>query len=172
VIYRAWLDGTIERVDPGVTTPFAAVTTFDADATGGPFEAMTFAELRQRVDEMLAPPGRPYAVRIDGVFQLMVIRSVPQQSRPYVPLTEALKGQAVRELHNVRGTLVGFVMPGYLKHLNVVGHHYHFISEDRQVGGHVLDLVTEGVTITVDDCRSLNVLLPKDAPSAPVGAFR
>ena len=172
VIYQAKLDGTIVPIDPGVTTPFAAVTTFDADATSEPLEAMTFAELRQRVDGMLTSLGRPYAVRIDGVFRLAVIRSVPRQSPPYVPLTEALKGQAIRELHDVRGTLVGFVIPAYLAHLNVVGHHYHFISEDRQVGGHVLDVIPERVTISVDDCSSLQVLLPEDAPSAPTGVFR
>ena len=43
------------------------------------------------------------------------------------------------------GTLVGVRCPSWVGGLNVPGYHWHFLSEDRTVGGHVLDCrVLEG----------------------------
>jgi acetolactate decarboxylase len=51
------------------------------------------------------------------------------------------------ELHDVLGTLVGFWTPEYAKTLNVPGYYLHFVSADRQSGGHLLQ------------CRGINLRL-------------
>jgi acetolactate decarboxylase len=35
--------------------------------------------------------------------------------------------------------MVGFRLPSYLENVNVTGYHFHFLTTDRQAGGHVLD---------------------------------
>jgi len=45
----------------------------------------------------------------------------------------------------VQGTIVGFRCPPYVKGVNVAGYHLHFISSDRNRGGHILSFeISEG----------------------------
>ncbi len=157
VVYQARVDGQVSRAGDAVRTPFAVVTFFDADATLTVVGPIAQPQLRSQVDSLLARPNLPYAVRIDGLFKRVTVRSVPRQDRPYPGLAEVIKDQAVFELHDVRGTVIGFALPQALGSLNVVGHHWHFLTADRGAGGHVLDLVADKVTISIDDCDSLYV---------------
>lgn len=133
------------------------MTFFDADATSTVVGPIAQPQLRSQVNSLLAKPNLPYAVRIDGLFKRVTVRSVPRQNRPYPEFAEVVKDQAVFELHDVRGTVIGFALPQALGGLNVAGHHWHFLTADRSAGGHVLDLVADEVTIAVDDCDSLYV---------------
>ncbi len=59
------------------------------------------------------------------------------------------------------GTLVGFWAPEYSMALSVPGYHFHFISEDRTVGGHVLGMRASELTIGVHTERDLHLSLPE-----------
>lgn len=157
VVYQVRVDGRGSRAGDTIRTPFAVVTFFDADATSTVVGPIAQPQLRSQVDSLLAKPNLPYAVRIDGLFKRVTVRSVPRQNRPYPGLAEVVKDQTVFELHDVRGTVIGFALPQALGGLNVAGHHWHFLTADRSAGGHVLDLVADEVTIAVDDCDSLYV---------------
>jgi acetolactate decarboxylase len=80
-----------------------------------------------------------------------------------VPLVEAARKQSLFELGQCRGTLVGFRMPDFVKGINVPGCHVHFLTADRQGGGHVLDFTLDGGTLEFAVCPQLDLLLPKDA---------
>lgn len=43
----------------------------------------------------------------------------------------------------------------------VAGYHWHFLSDDRTIGGHVLDCRVEGARGAYDECSSLLVRLPE-----------
>jgi acetolactate decarboxylase len=50
----------------------------------------------------------------------------------------------VSECSDESGVLVGFWCPPYVgSNLNVPGFHFHFLSDDRQRGGHMLQLKME-----------------------------
>ncbi|KKO11380.1 hypothetical protein LCGC14_0018610 [marine sediment metagenome] len=157
VVYQVRVDDRVSRAGDAMRTPFAVVTFFDADAISTVVGPIALAQLRSQVDSLLAKPNLPYAVRIDGLFKRVTVRSVPRQNRPYPELAEVVKDQAIFELHDVRGTVIGFALPQALGALNVAGHHWHFLTADRNAGGHVLDLVADKVTICIDDCDSLYV---------------
>jgi acetolactate decarboxylase len=93
---------------------------------------------------------------------MMSFRSVLKQKTPYVTLPEVVKHQSVFRLENVRGTLVGFRCPPFVKGINVPGYHFHFISEDRKSGGHVIDCAVTGATAEWDVLENLKLLLPRD----------
>jgi len=90
----------------------------------------------------------------------MLLRSVPKQSRSGPPLSQVVEEQQVTwEVEDIEGTIVGLFCPSFMSALNSHGWHLHFISDDRKVGGHVLDLLMVGSTCDISRMDSLSILL-------------
>ena len=137
--YRADVDGLIDEVPPEERTPFAAMAWFEPSlerAIDGP---LAYADLLAELDAIAADPEASCALRIDGEFELIRARSVPRQHPPFRPLAEVVADQHVFEFTDVEGTVVGFRFPDYARGLEAEGYHLHFITADREHGGHVLD---------------------------------
>ena len=153
-------DGVVTAVAPSTSTPFAVVCRFDpsvvADAAG-----LDTRALRDRVDA-IAPEGMDVvAVRVDGRFADLRLRSVRAPARPYPPLAQVTAHQTEWEVPQADGTLVGFRFPDATAGVEVPGYHLHFLSRDRRVGGHVLDATLVEGTIAVDGADELHVELPE-----------
>jgi acetolactate decarboxylase len=159
--YQIRADGTVQVISPTQTTPFATVKFFKPDRffrLTGPLDQ---AALDAQLDARLPTPNWFYAIRIDGAFNRIQVRSVPAQSKPYPPLEVAARQQKVRELRDVYGTLVGIRCPVFAGGVNVPGYHWHFITIDRQAGGHVLSLESEGeLLVSIDPTTDWEVQLP------------
>jgi acetolactate decarboxylase len=164
--FRANLDCSLVRPDGSARTPYAVVVPF---TPGSPVKLegpISESELEARLAGALEQPDRPVAVRIDGHFDAVRVRSVPAQRPPYPPLAEAIAHEHILELSDVSGTMVGFCFPDALDGIELLGWHLHFASQDRQRGGHVLGcLLREGIA-HVDSATDLHVELPPaiDAP--------
>ncbi len=164
-VYQARADGTMHEPPPETGTPFATITWLDRDLELESVSAASLADLTAKIDQAL-PKARLssnlfYAVRVDGVFEKISVRSVPKQTRPYRPLLQIVKAeQAVFDFQNVKGTLVGFRCPPFVQGINAPGYHLHFISADRQQGGHVLDLCGKDLHVILDQSDSLLLVLP------------
>ena len=148
--YQIRADGKAYPVEDSMETPFAVVTFFESDKAVSLDKALDYEQLKQYLDSMLPTKNIFYAIKVEGVFKYIKARSVPAQSKPYPSLDEALKEQTIFEFHDVTGTLVGFWCPAYVEGINVPGYHFHFITSDRQNGGHLLDCETENVKIEID----------------------
>jgi acetolactate decarboxylase len=152
-------DGRVHEVPPSTRTPFAVVCRFAArdhlDLEG----PMSLAQVQRTLDG-LAPHAAVIAVRVDGAFTHLRLRSVREQVRPYPPLAEVTAHQTEWDLERAEGTLLGFRFPDDVAGLEAPGYHLHFLSGDREHGGHVLDgtLVTGVATVDGDD--QLHVELP------------
>jgi acetolactate decarboxylase len=168
---RAWqarVDGSLHHVPGTALTPYAVVTRFDPDRhmeLDGPldFDALT--------EQFHVPDTDAAAVRLEGRFASMRVRSVPRQEPPYPPLAEVVAQQQVTDLTDVEGTVVGFRFPGPLDGVEIAGWHLHFVDESRERGGHVLGCVLEHGTAALDHEADLHVELPPgvDAPHAGDG---
>jgi acetolactate decarboxylase len=158
--YRADVDGAVHEVSPSRRTPFAVLVFFTPTAELHVDTALAQDELLARLDERVPAGAASWAVRIDGNFETVRARSVPRQRPPYRPLTEVVAEQHVFELEDVAGTMLGFRFPDYSEGIEVSGYHLHFISEDRALGGHVLDCRTRGVHARLDPSSDLHVELP------------
>jgi acetolactate decarboxylase len=161
--YRARSDGNVAPVTGNEKTPFACVTFFDPDLVISNLVAENLAGLLAKLDAGLPSPNIAYALRLDGEFAYVKTRSVPQQQKPYRPLTEIVKTQPTFEWQKVRGTLLGFRCPAFAKELNVAGWHLHFITADRAHGGHVLDLRLNNQTAQLDLTPALRQNLSTNA---------
>ncbi|MEI6559060.1 MAG: acetolactate decarboxylase [Rhodospirillaceae bacterium] len=164
--YQIRSDGTVHLLDDDVRVPFATVIEFEAQQHVNLPGARDFTGLGAALDARLASVNTVVAVRIHGQFPWLKVRSVPRQTPPYRPLAQVVEGQSVFEFVNLPGTLVGFRTPEYMRGLNVPGWHLHFLSDDGDHGGHVLDLRLEPVIADLDYAEKVEVALPRD------GAFR
>jgi len=165
-VYQALADGTVRSMPDSTTTPFAAVVNFEADQAAllsGPISNET---LQSQIDKMAPNKNLFLAVRVDGIFPTIKVRSVPKQEKPYPPLAEAVEHQSVFEYTNVTGTVLGFRCPAFVKGINVPGWHLHFISNDRKTGGHILDFTTVGGNLQLDACNRFYMVLTDRAEFA------
>lgn len=160
-VYQARADGTVHLMPTNSTTPFACVVSFTPDMTPGLTEVLTEKTFQTRVDGLAPNQNLFLAVRFDGYFTSMKVRSVPKQEKPYPPLAEVAQHQAEFEYIGVSGTILGFRCPAFVKGVNVPGYHLHFISDDKTKGGHILDFTTVGGNLQLDACNRFYMILPE-----------
>ncbi len=162
--YSALANGTVRELKPEDKTPFAVVAHFRPERQAGLPDGLDYKSLQSLTDQLVQAPNHLQVIRIDGTFPEMKVRSEPKQSPPYRPLAEVLEDeQVVFELENVTGSMIGFRMPSYVAGINVPGYHFHFITDDRKQGGHVLDLELSSGTIKIDDVSNFEMVLPTSA---------
>ena len=161
--YQIKTDGVAYPVTDNSKTPFSAVTFFRRERSLRLTGQMTYQELQQQIDKQLPTSNLPYAIRLQGTFPSLKVRSVPKQTPPYSPLNDVVnQQQIVFELQNVQGTLVGFRLPQYLKDVNVAGYHLHFITSDRSSGGHLLDGAFLNPVADVQTLKDWQIMLPNN----------
>ena len=161
--YHFHSDGTLTEEPDQSRVPFAAVTKFHPDIR---FAANSLSQdqLGQQIDGYLPSPNLFYAVRVHGHFSALTTRAIPKLFPPYPPLSEAVAEEVKFPLQNVNGTLVAFRCPAWVKGINQVGYHYHFVSDDQTVGGHALSFMTGPVLVEVQVLRQNSVWLPDKGP--------
>ena len=161
-IYQVRADGRVYSPPAKVTTPFAVVVKFRPTTAHSIQGGISFREFQERLDALLPSTNVICVFRSRGTFRQMKTRSVPVQTKPYVPLVEATRQQSVFELGACRGTVVGFRMPDFVKGVNVPGFHAHFLTDNRQAGGHVLDFTLDEGTLELAVCSRIDLRLPTD----------
>ncbi len=158
-VYQITSDGRVGEVDEQALTPFACVTFFRPLSHDELDREMTYEAFLQWLQGLLPSPNIFYAVRIDGIFDYLRVRSVPKQES-YHPLVEIAKDQPVFEFHNMEGTLAGFFTPSFMGSLSVPGLHLHLLSADLQHGGHLLECQPRKVRVGVQFIATLELTLP------------
>ena len=163
IVYRAAYDGTIEIAADEEMIPFSNVTFFDIDENIQFSGIENINSLKDELDKKISQTGdnRFYMIKAEGIFNTMQVRSELPQMKPYKPLAVVLEtDQTFFDYENIEGTVVGLYCPAFMNDLNAVGWHFHFISEDRQAGGHVLDLSAEDINISIDRSDYFAMVLP------------
>ncbi|WP_413206009.1 acetolactate decarboxylase [Rhodospirillum sp. A1_3_36] len=152
-------DGKAYQPPPETHTPFATVTQFTPfvrETIPGPLD---HAKLMEVLAQLLPSENSLYALRIDGDFDHVRVRSVPPQPEGR-PLVEVAREQPVFDREQVKGTLAGFWYPHFLEGVNVPGYHLHFLADDRTWGGHLLACGAREVTIAIQHVPRLTMELP------------
>ena len=160
--YQVRSDGKVYEVGDSAKIPFAAVTFFEADTAFSRDQAMDFQELKDFLDAELPSQNVPYAIKVEGQFETVQVRSPVRQQKPYAVLTEAIKEQQIFELSSQEGTLIGFRTPPYMEGVNVPGYHFHFLNKEKTAGGHVLDLRLSSAKIEIDEEDGFLMELPRN----------
>ncbi len=158
--YQVKSDGAVYPISPSRKTPFAEVTFFKPGQTLSLREPLDLRGLETFLLAHLPSKNFPYAIKLTGKFAYVKTRSVPRQTQPYPPLTEVVKRQAVFELRDVEGVIVGFWHPQYLAGVNLSSCHFHFLTRNRQAGGHLLDCRLKEGRLELQGLDELRLRLP------------
>jgi acetolactate decarboxylase len=130
---------------------------------------MNFTAFAAEMTDRLPTQNMVYAVGMHGTFPSMTVRAIPAQEKPYPTLSEAAANQSVFIYTNTTGSVAGCYLPVFFEGVNVVGYHLHYISDDRQTGGHILDFtVPENTSVGYDTTPEFTMILPTSGDFASV----
>lgn len=162
-VYQLRSDGSARAASPQQKTPFAVMTWFKPQYRLCIDSLTSRQELHQKIDQKIPSDNLFCALRIDGHFRHAHTRTVPRQTPPYRAMTDVLDDQPVFRFNSRAGVLVGFRTPQHMQGINVAGYHEHFITDDRQGGGHLLDYQLEQGVLTFGEIHKLMIDLPADS---------
>ncbi|GGH21916.1 acetolactate decarboxylase [Mucilaginibacter phyllosphaerae] len=160
-IYQTQATGKTFEVKRTELTPFTVVNFFKAQKTAKTTLKLPKNHLFKYLDSILTNKNGIYAIKITGSFGLIKTRAFPPVARPYVPLADMLPLQHFFTFNNIRGTLVGYRIPAFMDGPNITGYHFHFLSDDKKAGGHIIELLTDNITIGIDEMDSFLVDIPQ-----------
>jgi acetolactate decarboxylase len=162
IAYQIAEKGAVRIAPLDMLIPYAVVTRFQEEVSRKDASFGSFGEATALCDGLRGSENLFYAFRIDGQFESVSARVM----RPVghgTGLATAAQQQEESTFCNVAGTIVGLWTPGYASSFSVPGYHFHFISDDRSRGGHVLDCVASHVSIRACSIADLHVALPETA---------
>ena len=151
-------NGEITILEGEELTPYAAVTRFQEDGAF-PVSTETDENIKAQILEKISPNFFA-AIKISGLFAKMHVRVAPKQEKPYPPFVEAARNQPEFTAENIQGTVVGFFTPKLFHGASAAGFHLHFISEDHQFGGHILDFGIKQGTVSWMETAELRQHFP------------
>ncbi|MDF1760796.1 MAG: acetolactate decarboxylase [Coxiellaceae bacterium] len=145
--------GKARLLNDDEVTPFSVVTFFEAEKSFSVDKVSSMDELSTLIDKELTSCNQMAAVRVCGLFSYIKARTECAQPKPYRPLSETLPGlQTIFEWQHMAGVMVATYFPPYMDSINASPYHYHFISEDKQLGGHVFDFASDQ-PLVVEICQ-------------------
>ncbi|GAA0500621.1 acetolactate decarboxylase [Tatumella terrea] len=161
-VFQLRSDGSARSASPDQKTPFAVMTFFNPTHEYTIREPHSRQQIHDIIDANVASQNIFCALRIDGHFDKVDTRTVPEQHRPYKPMMQAVEEQPVFHIEQQDGVLIGFLTPEFMQGINVAGYHEHFINQQRSSGGHVLDYQVREGRLTFGTIEKLVIDFPKD----------
>jgi acetolactate decarboxylase len=160
--YQTQANGKTTLLSDNFKTALAFVTFFKADTvftTTGDNVAVF-----QQLDRYLRKKNGMYAIRITGSFAQLKTRAFPAYTqKPYPPLATLLNTQHFFEIKDTKGVLVGYKLPTYINGVSIEGYHFHFLSDDRSQGGHMLNFSGTALEIEIAELKDFHLKVPDDS---------
>lgn len=153
-------DGTMTVLAPDEQLAFAEVVDFEPEVQALVEAVPNLGVLVDEVRARVLSANLFHAVRFDAHFASIGLREAKRQSKPYLPLAEAVHDQRENELTDVQGTLLGFIAPELFQGVTVAGPHFHFVDVSGEQGGHVLDFRAATGDLAIESYYGITVRLP------------
>jgi acetolactate decarboxylase len=157
--YQMQGTGRVAEASPDAGAPFAVVTQFQPSADVSIGRVENFRDLEASCDSFRRSGNIFYAMRLDGRFKKVRARAVNPSKSPR-GLVDAAKAQSEFSFADLEGTLIGLWSPGFSSAFSIPGYHFHFLSADRQHGGHLLDLAADSLQLRVEALTDFHLVLP------------
>lgn len=158
--FQARSDGTVMLADGDELTPFAVITKFTADETDHLARVDSWSDLTQQLDRHRQSDNSFLGIRITGTLDRLQLRAACK-SESGVALVDATAHQSEFIREGVCGTLVGFWSPPFSGAVSIAGYHLHFISDDHELGGHVLGLAASDLKVEIHRINDLHLAIPE-----------
>jgi acetolactate decarboxylase len=120
-------------------------------------------EIEQLITNALNNKNGIYAIRISGSFEQVKTRAFHKvDQEPFPPVAEIQAAQQVFTFDEVKGTIFGYYMPVYMTGISGTGYHFHFLSEGRDKGGHILSYAGKSITVEIARIVNASLSIPND----------
>ncbi|GLX64916.1 alpha-acetolactate decarboxylase [Proteus vulgaris] len=159
-VFQLRSDGSARKALDSQKSPFAVMTFFNSDIEHSFSYGASQQEIHNTINQYVPSDNLFCAIKIEGEFELVKTRTVPRQEPPYLPMLEAIKNQPIFTFYNETGIITGFRSPQFTQGMNVAGFHEHYINQQRQGGGHVLDYYLKYGTLKMGVISRLTIDLP------------
>lgn len=135
--YQARADNTVSKLTGSETAPYGAVTPF-TKVLSFEVENAINSELLTAIETQFSSKNLFHAIKLEGSFDSMHVRMSPggKEGEPFV---EIAARQPEYTEKKITGTIVGFWTPELFHGVSAAGYHLHFLSQDKQFGGHIID---------------------------------
>lgn len=141
IAYRIREDGVVSEGKNADEIVYADATFFHPDCQYATSEEVNFDSLRKVLNSHLPSPNNFYAFKIIGEFDSIKLGGLHKQSAPFEKgLDYLIPNRPIFIGKKIRGTMIGFYCPSFIGDINAAGFHFHFISEDKKLGGHVMEI--------------------------------
>lgn len=157
--YRVPFSGVPEEAQDSNLAPYCVLKFFNSDFKTNISDTLTFDQIEQIILASVNDTTKPFAIKVNGKYSFAKTRSVKKQNKPYPSLEEVISNQIIFDLTSVEGTAVGFWFPKYFDGVNFPGFHFHFITNDKKAGGHLLDCEIAAGDIDIDYGNNLIIKL-------------
>jgi acetolactate decarboxylase len=157
--YTVRSDGKAYDILNNDKIPYAIITEFSSDILLNIDDWISYRGFINAIDTKIPTNNIFYAIKIEGSFNHINLRSIDKQNKPFKPFLEIYKQSKHFNYSNIDGTLVGFRCPPFVQGLNISGYHFHFISNDRRVGGHLYDFESGKGQIDISVIHDFQLIL-------------
>ncbi|QIG05964.1 acetolactate decarboxylase [Proteus sp. ZN5] len=162
-VFQLRSDGSARKALNSQKSPFAVMTFFNSDIEHHFSYGASQKEIHNVINQYVPSDNLFCAIKIEGEFELVKTRTVPRQEPPYRPMLEAIENQPTFTFHNETGIIAGFRSPQFTQGINVAGFHEHYINQQRQGGGHVLDYYFKKGILQIGIISRLTIDLPSQS---------
>jgi acetolactate decarboxylase len=159
-VYQVQGTGGVSEAGLDAGAPFAVVTRFSPQTDVETEPVASFKDLEGCCDQYRTSGNIFYAVRLDGHFRRIRTRAV-NPPEPGTRLVDAAKAQSEFSFSDIDGTLIGLWSPGFSSAFSIPGYHFHFLSTDRQRGGHLLDVEAGPLRLKIEALTDFHLALPE-----------
>jgi acetolactate decarboxylase len=161
-VYQTRHTGKTFEVNDHELTPFSMINFFHPDIKVTPHKVLDKTGLFQLLDSILTNVNGMYAIHISGKFSYIKTRAFPPvQAHQHTPLADMLNLQHFFEFKATEGDLIGYRLPYFMDNTNISGYHFHFLSAQKDAGGHIIDLRSAAdISIEIDMLDSYTIKVP------------
>jgi acetolactate decarboxylase len=160
-MYHVPSSGEVKIAPDTLRIPYLNATFFNKEFSFEFNDRLNYDTLRKLVQKQFPSRNFFYAFRIHAELDSLKLGSLYKQEKPYQEgLDSLMPKRPVFNKTNVSGTMVGFFCPDFMGDINVAGFHLHFISDDKQTGGHVMEFTGKNFRVEMDKLTSYRFVLP------------
>lgn len=161
ILYQVPSTGEVKSVNDSMRIPYLNATFFNKDYSFEVNEPVNYDSLRKKIQQQFPSRNFFYAFKIHGEFDSLKLGSLRKQEKPYQEGLDSLMPKRPKFDHqNISGTMVGFYCPDFIGDINVAGFHLHFLSDDKKIGGHVMEFRGKSFKVEMDKLSTYRFVLP------------
>lgn len=160
-VYQTRHTGLTTETDNRQLTSFSMVNFFRPDTTVMLRNVTDKNTLFRLLDSLLPNANGMYAIHVSGMFRYMKTRAFPPVTAgQHTPLADMLSKQQFFEFRARKGDLIGYRLPVFMDNTNISGYHFHFLAEEKNAGGHLIDLQAGDLLVEIDILHQYSIQLP------------